>query len=423
MNKVKTQYFWHISLKVCLVSLLLVSLSGCELWAMASYQWHNANAQTGWQQGKSSAALPFKMVNGHVLVRVRVNGGEPMTFVLDSGAEATVITETAATNKLQLSKDNSITISGQGNGADPTAFVVHDVRINLGDFFITNMSVIYAPTDAMPFDSYDETYFDGVLGADFFNCCLVEINHDQQTLYLSKPGSERERQYSDANWQKLAIDVQSNTPFLTTQINDGQSNKQVKVMLDTGSTGTLSLFAGKGDFLLPKKTYVTRSTGISGDSINHLGLLSEMTFGKYKFTNFPTYFRTQGSNHQSGSHGVLGNQIMQRFNLVFDFTNQVIWLQPNRNYSNPLGVDRSGLRVLPHTQGGIIKDIAPGTGAEDLNIPQNSIITQINHQRLTADNFDHLTELFRSTELSQLPLCWLAEQAEHCEMLPLKARL
>lgn len=423
MRKLQIQYFWQNSLKVKVVGLLLLSLSGCQLWEMASYQWHNANAETGWQHGKSYATLPFKKVNDHVLVKVRVNGGAPMTFVLDSGAAATVITETVATNGLKLPKNNPLTISGSGDDGDPTAYVVHDVRIDIGDFFIKHMSVIYAPTKAMPFESYDETYFDGVLGADFFNCCLVEINHDQQTLYLSKPGTEKERQYNKHKWQKLAIDVEGDTPYLTTQIDNGGSIKQVKVMLDTGSTGSLSLFAGQDDFTVPGKTFVTRSTGISGDSTNHLGILTEMAFGKHRFTDFPTSFRIQGSNPQSGSHGVLGNQIMQRFNLVFDFSNQVIWVQPNMNYSSPIGVDRSGLRVLPHTQGGIAKDIARGTGAEALNMPKNSIITHINNQRLTTDNFDHLTALFRTPELSQVPLCWREEKSERCEMLSLKARL
>jgi hypothetical protein len=422
MGKLHIQCFWQSSLKASLVGLLLTTLSGCQLWEMARYQWHNADAEAGWQDGQSYVALPFKKVNEHILVTVSVNAGPPMTFVLDSGASATVITETAATNKLKLPKDNPITISGQGNDGDPTAFVVHDVRIDVGDFFIKGMSVIYAPTDAMPFDSPAETYFDGVLGADFFNCCLVEINHDQQTLYLSKPGTEKQRHYDQNNWQKLAIDVEGNTPYLTTQIDDGQSTKQVKVMLDTGSTGTLSLFAGNGDFALPEKIYMGRSTGISGDSENHVGLLKGMAFGKHKFNDFPSAFRLQGSPPQNGSHGVLGNQILQRFNMVFDFTNQLIWLQPNETYLSAIEVDRSGLRVLPHTLGGIVKDIAPGTAAALLNIPKNSIITRINEQRLTVDNFDNLTGLLNTSTRSQVSLCW-QEGSAQCGTLLLKSRL
>ena len=422
MRKLHIQYFWQSSLKVSLVTFLLLALSGCQVWEMASYQWHNADAKAEWRHGQSYVALPFKKVNEHILVTVRVNTGAPLTFVLDSGAAATVITETAATNKLKLPKDNPLTISGSGDGDAPIAFVVNDVRIDVGDFSIKGMSVIYAPIEAMPFDTYDETYFDGVLGADFFNCCLVEINHDQQTLYLSKPGTEKQRQYDEDKWQKLAIDVEGNAPYLTTQIDDGESSKQVKVLLDTGSTGTLGLFVGSDDFVVPEKNYAARTTGVNGYSENHVGLLKELAFGEHKFNDFPTYFRVEGSKPESGSHGVLGNQIMQRFNLVFDFTNQLIWVQRNGKYPSTIDVDRSGLRLLPHTLGGIVKDIGLGTAATVLNIPKNSIITRIDEQRLTVDNFDTLTRLLRTKARTHVSLCW-QEESEHCETLSLKSRL
>lgn len=349
--------------------------------------------------------ITFKKVNEHIQVTVRVNTGAPLTFVLDSGASATVITETTATNKLGLPKNNPLTISGSGNGDDPIAFVVNDVRIDVGDFSIKDMSIIYAPTEAMPFDTYDETYFDGVLGTDFFNCCLVEINHDQQTLYLSKPGTEKQRQYDENKWQKLAIEVKGNTPYLITHINDGDSSKQIKVILDTGSTGTLGLFVGNDDFAVPEINYARRTNGVNGDPENHVGLLKELDFGEHTFNNFPTYFTADGRKPENASNGVLGNRIMQRFNLVFDFTNQVIWVQRNGKYPSTISVDRSGLRLLPHTLGGIAKDIKVGTAAASLNIPKNSIVTHIDEQRLTVDNFDTLTTLLRTKTRKHVSIC------------------
>jgi hypothetical protein len=140
------------------------------------------------------------------------------------------------------------------------------------------MLVIYLPTEALPFDTYDETYFDGALGADFFNCCLVEINHDQQLLYLSKQGSEKQRQYDEETWQKLAIELEGNAPYLTTQIDD-EISQQVKVLLDSGSTGALGLFVDNDDFALPEKNCKTRTSGVNGDSVNYDGLLKELAFG------------------------------------------------------------------------------------------------------------------------------------------------
>jgi len=39
------------------------------------------------------------------------------------------------------------------------------------------MSFIYAATRVVLFGICDRAYFDGMLGADFFNCCLIEIKH------------------------------------------------------------------------------------------------------------------------------------------------------------------------------------------------------------------------------------------------------
>ena len=135
---------------------------------MASYRWHNSDAVVQWTDNKSLTELPFTMLNNHILVTVSVNNSQPLTFVLDSGAAATVITETAATNDLKLPKENTMTISGTGDGKNPVAYVVNDILIEVGDLAIQDMAVIYAPTDAMPFDSYEETYFEWCIGGRLF---------------------------------------------------------------------------------------------------------------------------------------------------------------------------------------------------------------------------------------------------------------
>ncbi|GAB5380847.1 MAG: hypothetical protein Alis3KO_27030 [Aliiglaciecola sp.] len=410
-------------LKIALVTWALAMLSGCRIWDMASFQWQNANATATWNNELDRTSVPFYKLNEHVLVDVSVNGKPGFVFVLDSGAAATVLTETAQTRLLKLPRDTPLTISGSGNGEDPVAYIVNNMQIKVGDFAIKNLSVIYAPTSAMPFDSIEETYFDGVLGADFFNCCLVEINHDQNTLVISAPTSKNINIYASETWQKLSIDVESNTPFLTTLVEDGEGEKNVKVMLDTGSTGTLSLFAGDNDFVIPDKTYETRTSGISGDTTNRVGHLNAFHLGNSQFKQLPTYFRFAGSNPQSGSHGVLGNRVMQRFNMVFDFAGETIWIQPVQQHDTSVLSDRSGLRLLPHKEGAIAKDIAPGTGAETLKIPVNSIVKSINGTPITSTNFDALTTTLKDKDVKSVSVCWLASSEQRCGQLHLVARI
>ncbi|MCC2617356.1 aspartyl protease family protein [Aestuariibacter halophilus] len=408
--------------------LLSVSLSGCQLWELASFQWQNADAQVGWTAPSSQQplreGLPFTLYNNHIIVQARVNGSAPLNFVLDSGAAATVLLETDATDALALPRTQTLTISGAGDDGDPVAYVVPDTRIDAGPLFIRNMAVIYAPQEAMPFGSRDETYFDGVLGADFFNCCVVEINHDEQRVYLQPRGAETLQRYQQAGWQKLDMEVEGDTPYLTTSVDDGSGTKTVKVMLDTGSTGTLTLFAGQGGQIsVPPNTYAARSSGISGDSQNQVGWLPRLHIGEQQFDSLPIYFRTSGSNPQSGSDGVLGNRVLKRFNQVFDFSAATLWLQPTGMLQTPATADRSGLRLLPHRQGAIVKDIAASASEEARGIPLDSVVTHIDDKRVTRDTFDPLLSRLRDTARDAVKLCWSAATEQRCARVPLFDRI
>ena len=422
-------------LRWVLVTTVLIGLSGCRIWDMAAFQWKNENAKIAWQsEGKNvdkefideaitRTVVPFTMLNDHILVNVAVNKTIPFTFVLDSGAAATVITETNKTNALKLSTNKPITIGGSGGGKAPTAYIVHDTHIQLGGFSIADLSVIYAPTSAMPFRSVDETYFDGVLGADFFNCCLVEINHDAKVLVITKPGDSSRAHYGTEQWQEMAMHVESNTPYFTTTIHDEKSLRSVKLMLDTGSTGTLSLFAQNGHFALPDETFAATSTGIKGDSANLVGLLSHFSFGDVTFEHLPTYFRFDGSNPQEGSDGVLGNQVLKRFNTVFDFSQRRMWYQPSKQFSSFIGADRSGLRLLPHSKGAIVLDVAKDTGAYAAKISVNSIITEFEGEPVTYASFDKLKMALSNPKRQTVPLCWELKEQQLCNEIQLDSRI
>lgn len=421
-----TSYYFKTFVKVNIILFTAFCLSACYVWELANYRWHNSKAKTSWSKsvgGEDVARMPFRKLNGHVLVDVKINN-RPFTFVLDSGAAATVITETLATNLLDLPKDRTITISGQGRDGDRVAYVVHDITIELGSFSLQNISVIHVPTQSMPFDSIEETYFDGVLGADFFKCCLVEINNDEQLLYIAGLGATNKRHptHNINEWEALDISVENDKPFLNTTAINNHSAKEIKLMIDTGSTGALTLFLNDDVFALPRVTYPAQTNGISGETDNSVGLLMQLDIGQFTFTDLPTYFRKEGANKQSSSHGILGNRVLMQFNVVLDFTNEKMWIKPTKHHSNQITNDRSGLRILPHSQGGIVKNVAKGLGGEAIGITPNSIITHISEERLTSDNFDRLMYKLMLPTYNTLPLCWQTQENNYCDVVELKSR-
>ena len=103
------------------VTVLMFLCGGCQLMDMVRFSYDNARSSYSWADGKHETTVPFTVIDNHVILPVRVNGGEPMNFVLDSGAAATVIMDSRRTRSLALESSSQITVSGVGAGPDPVA--------------------------------------------------------------------------------------------------------------------------------------------------------------------------------------------------------------------------------------------------------------------------------------------------------------
>jgi len=74
-----------------------------------------------------------------------------------------------------------MTISGVGTGDDPQAYIIEYTGLTIGSVHLEGLSVVYLPLDSVPFfESLDEVYFDGIIGAPFFERMLVEINYEKR---------------------------------------------------------------------------------------------------------------------------------------------------------------------------------------------------------------------------------------------------
>jgi hypothetical protein len=81
-----------------------VLLGGCQLAEMAQFSYANTTATHRWVDDARSTTLHFELIDDHIVLPVSVNESEPLNFVLDSGAGATVILESRHTNTLALEK-------------------------------------------------------------------------------------------------------------------------------------------------------------------------------------------------------------------------------------------------------------------------------------------------------------------------------
>ena len=410
--------------RACAITTVLL-LGGCQLSDMAQFSYANATATHHWMDGATSTTLQFELVDDHIILPVSVNGSDPLNFVLDSGASATVILESRGTKMLALEIAGELPVSGVGEGPHPVAHIVKDTNFSVGSVRLEGLSAVYLPLTSVPFfDNYDEVYFDGVIGAPFFQRFVVEIDYDQQLISFSEPGFEAAKNgHNGAGWQELALQIQSGVPYLSTQvgIDQGQS-LAVKLLVDTGYRGPISLTPETHEEIYEPHAYFPLfSQGLSGEVQTRVGMSETLSMGDYRLENLPVSYSITGGESDHGSNGLVGNEVLSRFNLVFDYPNERMFVAPNQQFGMPISADRSGLLIRPHQLGAVVKYIAKDSAAEGTALREDDIITSIDDTPMTRSSISELKRLLAS-ERKTVSVCWVSGDQARCEDLALASR-
>ena len=412
---------------LCLCGVLfgLLSLSGCQLLDMASFSYTNATSEHAWAGSERVTSVPFELVNNHIIVPVSINGSEPLNFVLDSAAAATVVVDSRRSRELQLPSAGEVRVSGTGSGPQPTANIVKGAEVSIGSVSLLAQSLISLPLEALPFfEELDEVYFDGIVGYDFLRRFVVEVNYDQMRVVLAETDNYQSPFHGRATtWQTLPLYVDGAMPYLSAVVHQHPAEAQaVKLLVDTGSTSSFSLVASSiGGLDLPQTYFVETSQGLAGDIAQRVTQFDFLALGEYRLGAIPGRYSVAGEKGDSGSNGILGNRVLSRFNLIFDYANGTLALQPNDRFELPLRADRSGLRIQPHARGAVVKNVAVGTAGAAAGLRVGDIITLVDERPVTRQSVDELHRALSST-VATVDLCWESEGQQRCGQLELASR-
>ncbi|WP_340680473.1 aspartyl protease family protein [Paraglaciecola sp.] len=396
-------------------------LTGCDLYEAYKLQRHNQKASYQWSSPKSNINIPFQWHNGHIVMSVNINGSLPLRIAFDTGAPIPVLFDSARTQALKLESAGTIKVGGTGAQGDVVVDVIENNKIQIGSLSFSNLSLVKVPSNNLSiFSSYEETYFDGAIGYDILNRFIVEIDNDNSQIILWQKNALSK---DLSEWFTLPIVVSSNHIYLDASLSyDEVKADSVRLLIDTGSTGYLSLAPDTHPQLSqPKVAFSSNGSGLSGISEYNSSTVDTLSFAKYNFTNVPTQFSLSG-NVEDGRQGILGNMLLKKFNIIFDYSNKKMYLRPSKYMNQPMDLDRSGLMLLPHVDGAIIKSIAAHSSASQSKLQVGDIITSFAKKPVTRASYDEFKALLSSKE-SQLPICWLSKKQQHCDVLLLQDRL
>ena len=165
-----------------------------------------------------------------------------------------------------------------------------------------------------------------------------------------------------------------------------------------------------------RKPLVTQAEGMGGMVKMKLTVVKEVKIGPYKFRDVPTYLYQDDNNITSYpfTGGLVGNDLLRRFNVIFNYPQREIHLLPNSHYYEQFDYAYTGLGIY-YINGKIqVLDIIKDSPAEKAGFKlEDEIISVGNNISLDIQQYKNLLQsandrvkviVKRKNELVQLSL-------------------
>jgi hypothetical protein len=175
--------------------------------------------------------LPFELLGNLILLRARVNDSPPLTFILDTGAETSVL-DIQRARALRLKPDRRIVGTGGAGRAEAT--FTNGVSLTLPGLQVRNLTLYVLPLSSLSAIGRD---IDGVIGNDIIRRCVVEIDYAGLVVRFVEP---RRYRYSGSG-TILTLAMEGQLPFVRASVTPegGRDSLEADLELDTGSTGSV----------------------------------------------------------------------------------------------------------------------------------------------------------------------------------------
>jgi len=350
-------------------------------------------------------AVPIVYVR-HIYIPSVVDSIEG-NFVFDTGADGLYLDSIFHANS-PFRKFNTVNafIPGVGTGGHQRIIVITDT-VNFGFKGFNNNPSFVAVLSLKPILG---DFADGILGGKYFANQILEINYLHQYIRLHDDFSIIDTsEYTKINMKnvhgRLFVPV-------TIQVND-EVTIQDYAKLDIGSRGSVSLTRQTAqkynlskivtDKILSYRTH----GGISGATSGYSFRANVVEIGSYRLDNVVMSYSEDrsGSLSQRNDIGLLGNTILERFDVIIDFINSDLYLKANSNFNKPFDFCRLGFTYVDRSvtmNAWIVNGLFRSSNAEIAGLKSGDKIISVNGISIHEISFSEQPDFWRKTNTATL---------------------
>jgi hypothetical protein len=276
-------------------------------------------------QVRPAAVVPFTVERNCIYIYCRVNETDSLRFLFDTGAEGSVINESAL-SEIKIKIDGS-SVNVGSNGSN-------EVGISKNNTLYTG--ALSHENVTLTVISFQTTAFDGVIGTDIMSGHVLDIDYDRRTITFYEPGTFR----TPKDYEKLRLRMVNGYPAVKAKIETDGKPLKCLIGLDSGADDCLTLASPYVKQHAPEKRFreIAKASYQGSDgSVYTMSIvgLPGLMLGKWRLAQVPAALSisTEGIDATEDMSGFFGNNVLRRFNTVLDLGNRRIYLKPNGSFN------------------------------------------------------------------------------------------
>ena len=318
----------------------------------------------------------FTQLNGGViLLQGRFNDfKDTLNFILDTGSGG-------------ISLDSS-TVAYLGLKGTPSTRTIRGIA-GIRNVSFLNHSTLHLPNlsiDSLNFHINDYSLLtsvygepiDGIIGYSVFSRYIVKLDYDSLKIEFWTKGTMKYPRGGHLLKPNIVT-----LPIHNARVKD-QVTLDTRFLIDLGA-GLNVLFSDdfvKDSNLLKKqrRLYMKEAEGLGGKVDMFMTVIKEFKLGPYRFKNVPVNVFGDEYNVTSYPHlgGLIGNDLLRRFNVIINYDKKEIHLLPNSHYNDYFDYAYTGIELYYVDGRIIIGDVAKNSPAEEAGLLEGDVVVGIN---------------------------------------------
>lgn len=315
-------------------------------------------------QGAESQTITVPLLDDDVAFRVPVKMfGRTNYFLVDTGTSATALDGRY--------RDRLGSLIRRWDGHDfyrSPEIALGNTRLAVDEVFCTDLKMFRLITGEP---------CDGILGMEFLKNHVIELDFNRGVVGIGKEVPAQVR----SNAWRIPMKLSNARHFRVPTLINGKL--KMDLLLDTGDSSTISLKKEDWDLVFPpdEKTLV-RKVLLAGlnkkvtESVLARLASVEVEVEAHKYSNLVCVLSLYDT-----SPSALGIGFFRRHHVVFDFPNQMLYLQPGKQFDIQEEHDMSGLHLLRVEGKTLVHSVDEGSPASQAGIQAGDFILYIDGQR------------------------------------------